>query len=239
MGSSPAVRPFYDHGLAAALPPVRTALTTKGQRSAIPFTVITTANVSVPAGARLFAGLVYDNEILIGGIYNMTCDVFTLLADQDQIFSPTSNYRGAILSVACTSAIVNQPVTVDWTPSGSGPNCYGLVVFYVTPLLNPAFDKTASATGTSANPSSGATAVTSKGNEYVCGMICTDGPTTDALGAWQNGFTAGQRAGSTAVNLCDIREGFFIQAVAAAQTAAINGVTSRDWAALCCTYKGE
>ena len=103
-------------------------------------------------------------------------------------------------------------------------------------------DQTSTGTGSSATPSSGATAPTAEADELLIGAIGTEGPSGDAAGAWGNSFTAGPRLGTTGgtddTNIT-ISLGYQIVSATGAYTAAKSGITSRDWAAMIATFKAE
>lgn len=107
--------------------------------------------------------------------------------------------------------------------------------------LSDPLDKTASATGNSNAPSSGATAATAQAYEIAVGVIGTEGPESDSAGSWSNDFQAGVRIGSSgqsAVSNSTVSEAYKVLSSTGAQTAAKTGVTSRRWAAVIATYKG-
>ena len=101
-----------------------------------------------------------------------------------------------------------------------------------------ALDQIHSGTGSSATPSSGATAATTQPDELLIGVIGTEGPVEDAAGTWDSSFTAGPRDGTSGTddtNLA-ISLGFKIVSATGAYTASKSGVTSRDWGALIATF---
>ena len=103
-------------------------------------------------------------------------------------------------------------------------------------------DQTSTGTGSSATPSSGATATTAEADELLIGAIGTEGPDGDAAGTWGNSFTAGPRLGTTGgtddTNITTSL-GYRIVSATGAYTAAKSGITSRDWAAMIATFKAE
>ena len=104
-------------------------------------------------------------------------------------------------------------------------------------------DRTSTGTGSSATPSSGATATTSQADELLIGAIGTEGPDGDAAGTWGNSFTAGPRLGTTGgtqtTPTSRVSLGYRIVSATGAYTAAKSGITSRDWAAMIATFKAE
>jgi hypothetical protein len=100
-------------------------------------------------------------------------------------------------------------------------------------------DRTASATGSSNAPSSGASGTTAQADELLIGVVATEGPNGDAAGTWDGSFTAGPRLGSTGgtddTNLT-ISLGYRIVSATGSYTASKTGITSRDWDAMIATF---
>jgi hypothetical protein len=116
-----------------------------------------------------------------------------------------------------------------------------MLVFDVDGLPASALDRSASATGTSATPSSGATATPTQDVELIVGLIATAGAPTDTPGEWTNGFARLARdgiAGEQSLDAVTLDLAYQLISAAAAQTAAKSGMASRAWAALCATFKG-
>ena len=104
---------------------------------------------------------------------------------------------------------------------------------------NNPLDQTASATGSSTAPSSGATATTAQADELLIGVVGTEGPDGDAPGAWDGSFTTGPRlgtAGGTADTNITVSLGYRIVLSTGAYTASKTGITSRDWGAMIATF---
>jgi uncharacterized repeat protein (TIGR02543 family) len=102
-----------------------------------------------------------------------------------------------------------------------------------------ALEQTNAGSGTSTTPSSGA-ATTIQADQLLIGAVGTEGPGTDTAGTWQNSFTAGPRAGTTATTTdaeITVSMGWQIVSAAGNYTAAKSGITSRDWAAAIATFK--
>lgn len=147
------------------------------------------------------------------------------------------------------------PAAEDWqldnAPGGTGDLVFDCSSFetgpsaiaaYITEVTgaptSSASDRTVSANGSSTSPSSGATAALSQNDEIAFGTIATAGPNGDTAGSWSNGFTNGQRLGTTGGSSdVTVSEGYKIVADGAAQTAAKTGITSRAWSAICSTIK--
>jgi len=111
-----------------------------------------------------------------------------------------------------------------------------------TPKLVTPLDKTASATGTSGSPSSGATATLTQADELVIGAIGMEHKLTESTGSWTTGTgnvsgneqSDGTSSNGSAANQV-IRSAAEVVSATTAQTAAITGEDSADWAALIVT----
>lgn len=125
-------------------------------------------------------------------------------------------------------------LTVDWAGSAGFPTTSAMIVTKVSGLIAAPLDKTAFGQGASGTQDSGFTAATAQAHEFCWGIIGTTGNSLDTLGAWQDGFTAGQRAANVS---CDLKEGYNIVNAIAARRARITGATSRTFGARIDTYK--
>jgi hypothetical protein len=106
--------------------------------------------------------------------------------------------------------------------------------YSVTNLAPSALDKTAAAQGTGASPSSGATATTTHGNEFLFGAIgyATNGKAT---GTWSDGFTGGTQITKVG-EIGGIEDGWKTVSSTGAYTAAKAGVDKDAWTAAIATY---
>lgn len=126
--------------------------------------------------------------------------------------------------------------------SSAGPVDYvAMIASEVTgPTASP-FDQSVSASGFGTAPSSGAAPTTSQPNELLAGWFAIEGPATDYPPSWLNGFSAGQREGTTggsATLNITLMEGYQVTSAAGSFTAAGSGmVPARDWAAFLLTFK--
>jgi hypothetical protein len=108
--------------------------------------------------------------------------------------------------------------------------------YVITNLAPSALDKTAGAQGTSTSPSSGATATTSRTNEFLWGTI---GYSTNAkvTGTWNDGFTpGGQFTRTGAGGISGVEDGYKMASSTGAYTAAKAGVDKDAWTAVIATY---
>jgi hypothetical protein len=106
--------------------------------------------------------------------------------------------------------------------------------YAVTNLAPSALDKTASAQGLSATPSSGATATTTHANEFLWGAI---GYATNskATGTWNDGFTGGTQFTDTG-GIGGVDDGYKTVSSTGAYTAGKTGVNKSAWVAVIATY---
>ena len=106
--------------------------------------------------------------------------------------------------------------------------------YAVTGLAPSALDKTSAAQGRGTSPSSGATATTSRVNEFLWGAIgyATNGRAT---GTWSDGFIAGTQFTKTG-GIAGVDDGYKTVSATGAYTAAKAGVDKDAWAAVIATY---
>jgi hypothetical protein len=106
--------------------------------------------------------------------------------------------------------------------------------YSVTGLAPSALDKTSAANGTGTSPSSGATATTSRVNEFLWGAI---GYATNpkATGTWSGGFIAGTQFKDTG-GISGVEDGYKTVSSTGAYTAAKAGVDKDAWTAVIATY---
>lgn len=116
-----------------------------------------------------------------------------------------------------------------------------------TPFYTVDLDKSATATGTSTAPSSGATEALSQADELIVGAISAEdsGDAADLKGVWTTGAgnvsgneqKVGTTGGGDASNI-SVYAAAEVVSSTAAQTAAVTGCDSIDWAAVIATFKG-
>ena len=105
--------------------------------------------------------------------------------------------------------------------------------YAVTNLAPSALDKTAAAQGTGTSPSSGATGVTSRANEFLWGTIGHFA--TKATGTWIDGFTSGGQFKDTG-GISGVEDGYKTVSSTGAFTAAKAGIDKDTWTAVIATY---
>jgi hypothetical protein len=241
---------LQSHKPSASAPPAETIVrTAKGTATGVG-TALTKTGVSVAAGSYLFVVLGYAANQDIG----FQADCMTL--DDNPVFAAVEfdgTYLGELqiaggssaflLYAYCASAVTNGTLRVAFIENGQGaesaPSC--VILTQVAGLASSAaLDRKPANSGNDTSPSSGASAATSQAHEFVIGVVGTGGPAGDSAGTWTAPLEAGQRvgvgtgAGGSAVTISD---GFYIQTVAAARTAAKTGITSRYWVAGVATFK--
>ncbi len=215
------------------MPPVRTAKGTASTKAAV--STVTIPAITLKAGESLLVLVGYDNTLM--NIDAVTWGAVGLVQLRGQ------STGGAGLAALELWALHNAAAgTNDLVATWDGAFTLFKVVEASSALgllLTPN-DKVASAGGSSASPASGATAATAQASEFVFGGVLTNGPSEDTAGAWSNSFLDGQRAGTTggvANTNGTISEGHKNVSSIGTQEAAKTGITSRDWAAICYTFK--
>lgn len=155
-----------------------------------------------------------------------------------------SNSNGAyaeIWSARCTKG--NSTAAVA-TIGGLGM-AYKAAAFYKVRGLAQAdvFDASNGGTGTGTDASSGASAALAQSNELAIGCVGVEEYTGDTTGSWTTG--AGNVSGNEQTyRVTGASDGMGVYSAAeivsakTAQTAAVTGFTSRDWAAVVGTFKG-
>jgi hypothetical protein len=182
--------------------------------------------------------------------------VFAVSADFDgtaELFSGAGVSQGSMTQDvrANNSGKVQSLIFSKYIPSagsyyaiftmGAAGNAAGALLEVANVAAASQIDQTATATGSSTSPSSGATSATTQAYEVVIGAIGTEGPGGDTQGSWSNGFQpiayTGTTGGAAAANV-SLSVGYKIVNATGAQTAAKTGITSRQWGAAVATYKG-
>jgi hypothetical protein len=106
--------------------------------------------------------------------------------------------------------------------------------YAVTRLAPSALDKTSAASGTGTSPSSGATATTSRVNEFLWGAI---GYATNhrATGTWSDGFISGTQFTDTG-GISGVEDGYKTVSSTGAYAAAKAGIDKDAWTAVIASY---
>jgi hypothetical protein len=192
---------------------------------------ITLSAVDVEAGTLLV--------VCIGWRYgqNQTVSFITLTYDGVSFssvvreYNNTDDFGGAIFWMYLASATTGDIVLSVKGGSASGTDAtdLALVARQVEGLQFNLEDASSSDEGTGTTPDSG-NFTTFWANEYLQGLVVTEGPAADTDGTWENSWINGQEDG-TASNL-KISEGYKIVSTSGAQNAEKSGITSRPWIAI-------
>ena len=182
-----------------------------------------------------------------------TCDedTLTLTEEQEVYIGCEIQNQGGAGSIYLVSGTYNGESNVASSPAaggirvpGFGSMCINNISGTAQVIHHNSVDKSASSSGTSTTPSSGATATLSQADEAVFGLIATEGPVTDTAGTWTTGASnvSGNEnrdgsIGNGAASNVTVSGAAEIVSATTAQTAAKTGITSRDWAALIISFK--
>jgi hypothetical protein len=110
-----------------------------------------------------------------------------------------------------------------------------LNAYSVTNLAASALDKTSAAEGSGTSPSSGATPITTMGNEFLWAAIGYSNNST-ASGSWSDGFTAGAQYTGTGGGIGGVDNAYKTVSSTGTYAAAKTGVNKDFWAAVIATY---
>ena len=140
-----------------------------------------------------------------------------------------SGFDTMIFSLYSATGGTSDVVAVHATGGDLTINAYA-----VTGLAPSALDKTAAASGTGGNPSSGATATTTHANEFLWGAIGF-ASNSRATGTWSDGFISGTQFTTTGA-IGGVDDGYKTVAATGAYTASKTGADKDGWAAVIATY---
>jgi hypothetical protein len=212
---------------------VRTALgTNSGKPPGNPWTAL--SGIAVADGASILVAM----GATLGGIPTATWNGISMTLDaavSSQTATSTYIFRLDNVTGATGNVIITQP--------NLATSSAAMFAIQVAGLTANSFDKTAGVSNAgSTTPNSGATAATAVANEFLLGIISTNGPIADTVPTWGGDTaTAGQRVGTTGGSATTnevLAEGFSIQSVIGARTSSATGITSRAWSCLITTYQG-
>lgn len=211
----------------------------RGTNQGKSISTLSIAGVAVAAGSCL--------ELALG---------FTAFNGFGDPISPDSvSWNGLPLTLTATAGLASSVLELyrlDNAPGGTGSlvadfsstGPVDTVTMIATEITGPGtapFDKSIGATGNGTAPNSGASPVTSLPNELLSGWFAIEGPVEDIPPSWLNGFSAGQRGGTTgggANSNITLFEGFLIVGAIGSYAAAGSGMSpSRTWAALLLTFE--
>ena len=241
IGAGPIVRPFFNRGghppvipLAAnTWGPLGTNSSGLGSLASL-----TLPNIGIAAGETIFSALICDNAVNVDGLTSGSAvsfaGVFTNVSGP-QLFGA----KGLWLCYLGNNT--GSDLYGDWVydfSTSTGQPDHAVMLCSRVSTLNVAInslDKSKSATGTSATQDSTLTVLTTQPKEFLWGTIGTAGNPGDTLGNWQTGFTAGQRA---TISGLDLKEGYNFVLAAGNYRAEVLLATSRQFRAQVTTYKG-
>lgn len=231
MGSSGAVRPFYNRPIEI----VRRFLG-HAQRAAGSVADLQIAPVVLGPTDTLMVAVATNNEPVVDNVI-VTIDLTSLGAPNNgAIFA--GGYQLMTYALAMNgSPHLTGIVKVDFTASTGTPTTAAAIAIAVSELQQaPAsFDVHASAFGSASNQVTGFTPATSQAHEFLWGIVATSGVfPTDIPGSFQAPMTTGDRIGNGTI---DLKEGFgIVHAINTYRTQDL-GCTSRPFGALINTHR--
>ena len=213
--------------------PVGPIVTAKGSAQGKAVGSLTIPNVTLTSGASLLVGIVFD----------------ATAANIDSVnwgAVPLSSITGGVVGVGAAGALAPFAAhavaggTADLVITWDAATTATAIAAEATGLTATPEDVMHNAQGSSTSPDSGATLSTAQASELLWGLVATNGPVEDAAGSWSNGFTAGQRQGTTggiATSNFTISDGFLVVSSIGTYAAGKTGITSRAWGAAIVTLK--
>jgi uncharacterized repeat protein (TIGR01451 family) len=213
----------------------------------VPLALTITTTTAAPAGASIIilASGRGDTAPTSATCTDSAGHAYT--TDVSQVGVAPNFYLSSICSTHRIAAVLpaGSTLTITWTGGGIPPIARGQA-FAVTGLAATPIDKTASATGTSTTPSSGATTTTTQADELLVGLIFdsssnvagagfvagTNGTTNNCATTGSPKYSALAGVGSVSSSLFSM---FCIVAATGGYTA--QATTSSNWNALLATYK--
>jgi hypothetical protein len=197
------------------------------------------ASLAVTFGVGIAAGSII---VAVGSFTNGATGVTVTDNNSDTVTdSGLGVLNDASLSKRLFCVAFLSPTTgttaVTATYAGSNPTAGNLIIYEVTGLTSPVFDKVVHASATSASPDSGPTGTLSSNDEAaICFGICTSG-----FNAQGSGWTSGQgtlTTGNAGDSVSDLTNAASAHQIIAATTS-INGTAgvggSMAWHMLCAT----
>ncbi len=201
--------------------PTVTAIGTDGEED-VPS--LTLSNVTLKAGETL---LVSCNDE--GGDVKVTWNGVSLHLD----VGPGKGSSGFYTSIFSLYSATSGTGNIVASHASGGDLSFN--ASSVTNLAASALDKTSAAEGTGTSPSSGATPITTKGNEFLWAAIGYSNNST-ASGAWSDGFTAGAQFTGTGGGIGGGDDAYKTVSSTGAYAAAKTGVNKDFWNAVIATY---
>ncbi len=210
-------------------------VTTIGTQSDATGATTLTQTATVAAGNTIFVTLAMDPAASAVAVTDSANNTYS--KDADATNSANAGVRTLIFSAPVTNALSNGTITVRF-PAPT-PTQKAAAFFFISDLVSPSpADKSSTAIGTSASPSSGNTATTSLPDELLLGAIGIDDKNQGitAGGSLTNltaSFTSGNSQGVRVQPACQI-----VSATGQyADAGSANPNKNLDWAAAIVTYK--
>jgi hypothetical protein len=222
----PTTWPFFKRGSASA-PPVRTALGT-ALDSAVG--IMAMVGISLDVGDFLLCATVSDTPALAPSVV-VDIDGAALL--QPVAIVALATTLVTINALKIVAPVVAKDLTATWVGS---PDYLCMAACKVTNLSGVLLQTRNNTYAATTAPDSGTTAAFA-GPAFHWAIVGLRGRGADALGAWQNGNTAGQRVSSGGiVPHVDLKESWRV-ATGQPGRSNITGQTSRLCAAIVCHYQ--
>lgn len=209
--------------------------------------VITVPAGGVPAGAMIVVCWANDNN---GGV-NDNVDAISDTAGNSydeglvgQGFVRNADGVNAGIAFALNVGALSSGNTITLA-GNSGAAAKAAAAFYVTGIAtSSAKDQGGTATGTDTTPSVSTSAGTTQADEITIGIVGTEGPsgdtfTQDASPAYATPPVRIGTTGAAAASNITLAGGYFIETATGTKTYNPTLGTSRDWAAVIATFKGD
>ena len=199
---------------------VRTAKgTATDKSSALSMTV---ASVQIPKDTSMVVGVGYD-----AGEGNPTM-TWGNRVRQPRVVQNALGVRCSLFVIFNNGATRTNDVVVEWDTTA--PTAKAMFVTQIDEVRHR--DYTATNSGSTTTPTSGALVSTTYAEQYLTGLFVSEGPSGDTAGTPVLGYTSGQRAGTTggaAISNITIHETFKITTATEDTRSRKTGATARDW----------
>lgn len=191
----------------------------------------TITNVSVKSNEILVVAVARHSGFDLGHTLLFAGEAMIETERQDN-----GDFRTSLWSLKPAADLSGALVLSNTHVSGS----VAAIAFKIIQLASSASDVTADDSGSSTTPNSTGAGATTVAKEVVVGVVGTRGPSTDDAGTWGASLLAHQRAGTeggVATSNVTVATAYRIVYQTGTYTASKSGITSRDWCAICTTFK--
>lgn len=196
------------------------------------------SNVSLTAGNSLLVAVAVESFSGTSPFISATWNGISMSRD---FIRTTRDPYVAIFSLHNVAGGTGNVIVTFSCSGNSCPVAKAMVVIEVAGLdATTVLDQARGAEGSGTTPSSGFTSQTIQAEEFLFGIVATEGPVGDITGTWQYSFLGGERPGTTggaAASNITLSEGFRIVNVQNTYAAAKTGIRSRPWTAAIATYR--